>query len=302
MPTPSPSKPLRGVRILSLALNLPGPAALLRLRAMGASCLKIEPPARADAPAGAPGDPMAEYSATAYAALHEGIRTRTLDLKTERGQAALAKDLARTDVLLTSFRPSALARLGLDWKLLHRRLPALSWVSIVGGPEAQAEVPGHDLTYVAQNDLIPDLALPATLFADMSGALLASEAVLKAVLCQRTSGKGVCQQVALTEGAAWLALPRAWGLMAPSGPIGGGHAGYGLYPCRDGRVAMAALEPHFAVRLCTLAGITPFDPATTPFAPATREAIAAFLLHKTRRQLDRLAVQHDIPLHTLARG
>ncbi|MFA7558816.1 MAG: CoA transferase, partial [Hydrogenophaga sp.] len=64
-------KPLRGVRVLSLALNLPGPAALLRLKAMGAICVKAEPPAPKGAPAGTSGDPMGQYSPEAYTTLHE---------------------------------------------------------------------------------------------------------------------------------------------------------------------------------------------------------------------------------------
>src|SRR5690606_23044041 len=100
-----------GVRVLSLALNLPGPAALLRLRAMGANCTKLEPPARG----GASGDPMGQYNPSAYAQMHEGVKRLAADLKTEAGQAALHKLLSRTDVLLTSFRPSALSKLGLSW-------------------------------------------------------------------------------------------------------------------------------------------------------------------------------------------
>lgn len=295
MTTASVRHPLRGTRILSLALNLPGPAALMRLRAMGARCLKVEPPAAQGAAADAPGDPMAQYSPAAYAALHAGIPRRQLDLKSERGQAALHRELARCDLLLTSFRPSALAKLGLEWKTLQRRHPQLSLVSIVGGPAALAEVPGHDLTYLAEAGLVPGLDLPATLFADMGGALLASEAALRAVLAQRSSGRASCQQVALSEAAAWLALARQWGLSAPGGWVGGAHAGYRVYPCRDGRVAVAALEPHFAARLCAAAGL----PAGDMQAPATHQAIAGFLATRTRSQLARLAATRDIPLYTL---
>ena len=109
-------QPLKGVRVLSLCLNLPGPAALQRLRAMGASCLKFEPPPPAGAATGISGDPMSIYSASGYAALQDGIPTRVLNLKTEAGQANLHKALAKSDVLMTSFRPSALVKLGLGWK------------------------------------------------------------------------------------------------------------------------------------------------------------------------------------------
>lgn len=295
MTTTSVRRPLRGTRILSLALNLPGPAALMRLRAMGARCLKVEPPAPKGGAADAPGDPMAQYSPEAYAALHEGIPRRQLDLKSERGQAALHRELARCDLLLTSFRPAALAKLGLAWKALQRHHPQLSLVSIVGGPGAQAERPGHDLTYLAEAGLVPGLDLPATLFADMGGALLASEAALRAVLAQKSSGKASFQQVALSDAAAWLALPRDWGLTLPSGWVGGAHAGYRVYPCKDGRVAVAALEPHFAAALCAAAGL----PASDMRAPATHQAIAGFLASRTRRQLERLASERDLPLHTL---
>lgn len=299
--TIAPLKPLRGVRVLSLALNLPGPAALMRLRAMGATCVKAEPPPPPGSPAGASGDPMGRYADGAFATLHEGVRRIVVDLKSDRGQAALHKELARADVLLTSFRPSALLKLGLGWKALHKQYPALSVVAIVGAPGPRAEEPGHDLTYLADAGLVNGLELPPTLFADMGGALMASEAVLKALIARQAGkgGKGTFQEVALSDAAAWLALPRQWGLTQPSGSVGGAHAGYRVYPCKDGRVAVAALEPHFAAALCQAAGV-PLTGAGTLFEPATHAAIAAFLAGRTRRQLDRLAVQRDIPLHTLA--
>ncbi|OGB34728.1 MAG: CoA-transferase [Burkholderiales bacterium RIFCSPLOWO2_02_FULL_66_35] len=294
-----PLKPLRGVRILSLALNLPGPAALMRLKAMGATCLKAEPPGPKGAPAGTSGDPMGQYNRTAYATLHDGIKILTIDLKSDKGQARLHQELARSDVLLTSFRPSALVKLGLGWKALHKAHPQLSVVAIVGAPGARAEEPGHDLTYLADAGLITGLDLPATLFADMGGALMASEAVLQAVLVQKTSGKGSFQAVALSDAASWLALPRSWGLTQAQGAVGGAHAGYSVYPCKNGRVAVAALEPHFAAALCAAAGV-PFEGMGTMFKPDTHTAMARFLAGKTRQQLDKLAIAKDIPLHTLA--
>ena len=283
--------PLSGVRILSLALNLPGPAALMRCRRMGADCIKLEPPG---------GDPMQQYNPAAYAELHEGIALRVADLKTEAGQQALHRQLAEADVLITSFRPSALARLGLTWPALHRQHPRLSQVAIVGGPGERAEEAGHDLTYLAQSGLVNGLDLPATLYADMGGSLMASEAVLQAVLHQRGRGEGVFLDIALASAADYLALPRAWGLTQPGATIGGGHAGYRVYRCRDGRVALAALEPHFALRLCAAAGIQAQDGMQAMLEPATHEAVAAFLLARTRRELEALAVEKDIPLHTMA--
>lgn len=300
-----PTPVLEGFRILSLALNLPGPAALMRCRRMGAACVKIEPPG---------GDPMRLYSPQAYAQLHEGVEVIAADLKSEAGQAILHRELARAEMLLTSFRPTALEKLGLGWNSLHSRYPALSQVAIVGAQGAQAEAPGHDLTYLAANGLVPGLEMPATLYADMGGSLIASEAVLQAALRRQDRDAGTGQphppgrfiEVALSDAAAYLALPRAWGLThsggavgdGTGGAVGGAHAGYRVYPCKDGRVAVAALEPHFAAALCAAAGVAGSD-ARVMAAPATHQAIAGFFATRTCAELDRLAREHDIPLHTM---
>lgn len=280
------SKPLRGMRVLSLALNLPGPAALMRLRAMGATCSKLEPPA---------GDPMQAYRPEAYAALQGGVRVLQADLKSETGRQVLQRELARSDVLLTSFRPSALRRLGLDWPTLHRQYPTLCLVAIVGARGPAAEIPGHDLTYMAEHGLVQGLNLPPTLYADMGGALLAVEAVLQALMLRARQGAGVRQEVALSDAAAWLGLPRHWGLVSPTSAVGGGHAGYRVYACKDGRVAVAALEPHFAQALCAAAGLKP----ASMMAPARHRALEAWFAQQTRRTLDALAQRLDLPLHTL---
>ena len=282
-------QPLQGVRLLNLALNLPGPAALMRCRQMGATCLKLEPPG---------GDPMKQYNQAAYRQLHEHIELLTADLKTEAGQQLLHRELAQADVLLTSFRPSALAKLGLTWQALHRQHPLLSQVAIVGALGERAKTAGHDLTYLAENGLVSGLDLPATLYADMGGSLMASEAVLQAVMHRRSAGQGVFCEVALSYAAGYLALPRSWGLTQPGAAVGGGHAGYRVYRCQDGRVALAALEPHFAARLCAAAGIEAGSPQAM-FEPATHAAVAAFVLTQTRQELDALAIEKDIPLHTL---
>jgi alpha-methylacyl-CoA racemase len=286
-------RPLKGTRIVSLALNLPGPAALMRCKQMGANCTKFEPPT---------GDPMRHYNAAAYAALHVGVTCRTADLKTDAGQAALHKALTKADVLLTSFRPSALVKLGLSFKALHKQHPQLCQVAIVGSPGKKAELPGHDLTYLAEQGLVTGLDLPPTLYADMGGSVMASQAVL-AVLMQRAvkakgQGQGVFTEVALSDAAAYLALPRTWGLTLPGAAVGGGHAGYQVYACKDGRVAVAALEPHFAARLCSAAGADLTSPKEM-FGGATQKMLANFFQHKTCSALAQLGSTHDIPMHAL---
>ena len=288
-------KPLKGIRIVSLALNLPGPAALMRCRAMGATCIKVEPLAAGG------GDPMKAYNPTAYAQMHAGVRTLAFDLKTSQGQARLGLVLDKADVLLTSFRPSALKRLGLDWPQLHKRHPQLWQVAIVGATGhggAAAEVAGHDLTYLAEQGLVTGLDLPASLFADMTGSLLAVEVILGAALQAKMTAKPRQIWVSLSDAAKYAALPRRWGLTAPSGAVGGAHAGYQIYKCKDGRAAVAALEPHFAKNLCALA-----DLELTGFAAMMQSKMKADLKRWFAKQtcavLDALAEQHDLPIYTL---
>ena len=107
--------PLRGLRILSIGLNLPAPLAAQRARQLGARVRKIEPPG---------GDPVALMAASLYSELHAGVTVQRLDLGSEAGQRQLQRELARTDVLLSSFRPKAMARLGLLGATLRRRSPA----------------------------------------------------------------------------------------------------------------------------------------------------------------------------------
>ena len=134
---------------------------------------------------------------------------------------------------------------------------------------------------------------------------MASEAVLQAALVrnERYAGsgenhpQGVFIEVALADAARYLSLPRRWGLTTADGAVGGAHAGYAVYPCRDGRVAVAALEPHFAAALAKLAGVPGQDPRMRE--PATRAAVAAFFAGRTRAELDRVAHELDLPLHCM---
>ena len=105
---------LAGLRVVTTALNLPGPAACARLRDLGATVTKVEPPS---------GDPMQGFNAGWYAALHESIDVRRIDLKTPEGRAAMDALLLEADILVTAQRPSALARLGLGARALAERFP-----------------------------------------------------------------------------------------------------------------------------------------------------------------------------------
>ncbi|MDY0330283.1 MAG: CoA transferase [Thiomonas sp.] len=276
---PRSYKPLQGVRIVTLALNLPGPAAAARLRALGAKVLKIEPPG---------GDPMGQLSPDLYRAMHKGVPVRSLDLKTAEGQTALHEQLQQSDLLLTAFRPAALERLGLDRHGLAARHPHLSAVFVVGYPGRQGHLPGHDLTFQAEARLIDGAHLPTTLLADMMGAMLVSEAAMGALLHQRAQGRGALLEVALSDAAGFAAVPRALGITAPGQVLGGALPEYGVYRCADGLVAIAALEPHFQRALTQAAG------------GMTRRAIAHWCKARTAAQLSELAQQHDLPLKAWA--
>jgi alpha-methylacyl-CoA racemase len=230
--------PLNGVRVVCVAVNLPGPAAAARLAELGACVTRVEPLS---------GDPLEAVCPELYARLAAGQTLLRLDLKDPAGRAELDALLADADVLITSSRPSALARMGLDE--LEARHPDLVHVAIVGHAAPDQERAGHDLTYVAGHGLVSPPRLPQTLVADLGGAERAVTAAV-ALLVGRARGAAVrSAEVALADSAAFFALPREYGLTTPEGPLGGGSPFYGLYEAEGGWVAVAALEPHFRERL-----------------------------------------------------
>ena len=207
--------------------------------------------------------------------------------------------MAQTQVLLTSFRPGALRKLGLDWETLQARDPQLSMVRIFGATGEGADTPGHDRTYQAEAGLLPTGQMPPSLLADMTGALLASEAVLQTQMHRLRCGAGALLDVGLFEAAQWLAQPLHWGMSAPDGVVGGAHAGYRTYRCQDGMVAIAALEPHFAARLCAAAGLPARGDVATMRQATTHEAITRFVGERSVAHLREMAVLQDIPLHVI---
>jgi len=231
---------LKNIRAVSLAVNVPGPAAAARLAAMGATVTKVEPPN---------GDPLANYSAGWYKALAANQEVVTLNLKQPEGAGRLQAMLARADLLLTAQRPAALGRLSLDWPRLHGQFPRLCQVAIVGHPHPNQNLAGHDLTYAASAGLMSPPELPLTLLADLSGAEMAVSAALALLFNREKTGEGGYAEVALSEAAEGFARPLKYGLTKPGGILGGGLPGYACYAARDGFVAVAALEPHFLERL-----------------------------------------------------
>ncbi len=270
-------QPLQGYRILSLAVNVPGPVAAARLHRLGAKVTKVEPPA---------GDPLARVSHAWYEALVEGQEVIPLDLKEPHERAQLDARLARSDLLLTASRLAALERLSLDWRHLHEQFPSLSQVAIIGYPADDEHKPGHDLTYLASLGLLEPPRMPRTLLADLAGAEQTVSAALSLLLArERGLGTGY-REVSLAEAAATFAAPLQHDLSAPDGLLGGGLPSYNLYPTRDGWIALAALELHFWYRL----------QKELELDNPTYSELAAVFNSRTAREWEAWAVERDLPL------
>jgi alpha-methylacyl-CoA racemase len=245
-------KPLDGIRVLSLAINLPGPLAAARLRGLGAAVVKVEPPA---------GDPLGQALPDWYRLLHEGVDILQLDLKAAAGRTSLEEHLSGCDLLLTAIRPAALCRLGLRWEELHLRHPRLCQVALAGYPPPDEEQPGHDLTYQARAGLVVPPGLPRTCLADLAGAERAVSAALGLLLARERGQEGQLAWVYLAEAATDFAAPLRYGLTTPDGVLGGALPAYSLYRARDGWIALAALEEHFREQLLRELGLSALDRA-----------------------------------------
>jgi alpha-methylacyl-CoA racemase len=269
--------PLGDVRVLTLAVNLPGPVAASRLRGMGAAVVKVEPPG---------GDPLARMCPGYYAELSAGQEVVSLDLKDREDRASLDDYLESMDLLLTASRPAALGRLGLSWPELRARFPRLCQVAIVGHPPPDEDAPGHDLTYQARFGTLSPPGMPPVLVADLAGAERAVSAALS-LLFARERGHGAgYEQVALSDAARSFAGPLRQGLTAPGGVLGGSFAGYGLYRAQRNYVALAALEEHFWERLLGEFGIDGDD----------RGDLERIFETRTAEQWEEWAAERDLPL------
>lgn len=269
--------PLKDTRLVTLALNVPGPVAASRLVKLGASAIKVEPPS---------GDPLSRFAGSWYHSLTQQQTVVTLDLKNSRDWDELDRSLAEADLLLTSFRPSALKRLRLDWETLHRKHQNLCALNIVGYSSPDEEVPGHDLTYQARLGLLQPPQLPLTLFADLAGAERAVSVSLALLMNFARTRSAEFAQVSLYETLLDLAMPLTVGLTASNGPLGGGFPLYGLYQARKGWIAVAALEPAFAQRLTSELNLS----------EATFTNLEIIFKQRTAQEWEQWAKERDLPL------
>lgn len=272
---------LAGLRVVSLAINLPGPAAARRLLNLGADVTKVEPPN---------GDQMEFLSAPYYEELKEGQRVVRINVKEQSGRDELWALLEEADIFLTSNRPSALAKLGLDWDSLHARAPKLSHVAIVGHPGKLAELPGHDLTYQAGVGTLQPPAMPTVLLADLAGAERAAQGALAAYVAMLRTGEGSYVEISLSDVAEDLAAPARHHLTTDGGILSGVLPGYGLYESADGWLALGALEPHFWQAVQEL---LTFD--------GTHAGLQAVLKTKLGQEWEDWAKAHGVPLCVVRR-
>lgn len=263
--TAMPADCLSGIRVLDLSQYLPGPYAAQILADLGAEVVKIEPPA---------GDPMrglgprdGDGVSAFYKIVNAGKRVVRLDLKSDAGRAALETLVRGADVLLESFRPGALARLGFGYESLKSINPRLIHCALSGfgqsGPYAQRA--GHDITYMALSGGLatsgtagrPVFAHPPT--ADFAGAMQAAMTILAALLRRGRDGRGAHIDVSLSETVlGWQAMVLTGAKRTGFAPareaslLTGGAACYGIYETADKRfAALGALEEKFWVNFCT---------------------------------------------------
>ena len=258
--------------MVDLSRQLPGPFASRELLELGARVVRLLPPA---------GDPMAQLAPAWHEALNVGKETVLLDLKAkpEEGRALCAE----ADVVIESFRPGVVERLGVGPADLPDSLVYCSFTGFGRGGRHEARA-GHDLNYLGWAGVLADTApaMPPTQIADLAaGALTAVTRILAGLLERERTGRGAHIVVSMAHGSHRLVSHRLGGEPIPQ-LLTGGLACYRIYATADGRhLTIAALEPHFFARLCELLELSElvdrhFDPdAQEEIGDALAERIAS---------------------------
>jgi crotonobetainyl-CoA:carnitine CoA-transferase CaiB-like acyl-CoA transferase len=306
--------PLDGVRVLDLSRLLPGGFCSLLLADFGADVLKVEDTGLGDYIRWAtPYYEGVEDSAKSalFLALNRGKRSLRLNLKSADGREVLLRAVRESDVVLESFRPGVLDRLGVGYEAMREVNPAIVYCAITGygqdGPNRDRS--GHDMNYLGLVGLLGltgDAGGPpvqaAGQIADLGGgALMAAFGILAALRERDRSGEGQLVDVSMADGAlAWLALVAARGLAEDVAPrrgeleLAGALVCYRPYECADGWVTLAALEPKFWQAWCR--GVGREDLIEQQFSRPgsdTHRAVEAIFAARTREQWRAFASEHD---------
>ena len=305
---------LSGIRVLDLSRLLPGGFCSLLLADFGAQVLKVEDTGMGDyirwSPPYHEGADDSAKSAL-FLSLNRGKRSIRVNLKEERGREVLLRLVREHDVLLESFRPGVMERLGVGYERLREENPGLVYCAISGygqdGPYTTRS--GHDLNYLGLNGLLGlsgDAGGPpvqsAGQIADLGGgALMAAFGILAALREREGSGEGQLVDVSMFDGSlSWLAMVAAKYLCDGQVPgrgdneLSGRLICYRPYACRDGWVTLGALEPKFWQAWCL--GVGREDLIERQFEPPGSEAhreVEAIFLERTRDQWHEFAEHHD---------
>jgi alpha-methylacyl-CoA racemase len=291
------------MRVLDFSRLLPGPYCSRILADFGFEVIKIEPPGGGDWARYAPPLDPETGQGLLFQHLNRGKKSLTVNLKTDEGRAILLKLSETADVLLESFRPGVMKRLGLGYETLAQVNPRLVYCALSGyGPGGPyRERAGHDLNYQGLTGLL-DLtgprdgppSMPGVPLADLTGGLWVATGILMALLERESSGQGQRVGGSLLGGALSL-LPLAisqWKGGEPpargAGPLSGAVVCYNLYQTRDGGyMSLSAPEPEFWAAFCQAVGRE--DLMGEQFSPAlpgepTYDQLCALFLTRTRQE------------------
>ena len=293
---------LEGLRVLDLSRLLPGGFCSLLLADFGADVIKVEDTRAGD---------YLRADGPAFLALNRGKRSISVDLKHPEGREALLRLARDADVLLESFRPGVMERLGVGYPRLREENPRLVYCAITGygqdGPFALRA--GHDTNYLARIGLLGLTGDPdgppvqsAGQIADLGGgALMAAFGILAALRERDRSGEGQLVDVSMTDGAlSWLAMDAARVLAGEAAPargragLAGGLICYRPYRCADGWVAFGALEPKFWAAWCR--GVGREDLVEQQFEPVgsdTHREVERVFAGRTRAEWEAFNDEHD---------
>jgi crotonobetainyl-CoA:carnitine CoA-transferase CaiB-like acyl-CoA transferase len=290
-------RPLEGLRVLDLSRLLPGPCATMVLADLGAQVDKVEDPQGGDYLRFMP--PQHEGLNAPFRMLNRGKRSLVLDLKKPQARETFLRLVPRYDVIVESFRPGVMSKLGLGYDVLAAANPRIVVCAITGygqnGPLAHRA--GHDINYLARAGVLgltgPEGGPPQIFgvqLADIAGALFGVQGILAALVARATTGKGRFVDVSMCEAAmpfATFGLMSAFAGDAVSGglsALAGAIAPFGTYTTKDGRaMALGALEPKFWLAFCAAVGIEGdmIAMAPGPHQPELKAKLRAIFADKT---------------------
>jgi crotonobetainyl-CoA:carnitine CoA-transferase CaiB-like acyl-CoA transferase len=302
-------KPLDGIRVVDLSRLLPGPFATQILVDLGAEVIKVEEPSGGDYLRHMPPH-LDDGTCVLFHALNRGKKSVCLDLKRAADVTHFEKLIDSADVVVESFRPGVLEKLGLAPGDLLARHPRLVVCSISGYAQEGAYrlKAGHDVNYLARAGALGMMSEPTLLpiqVADLAGgAQPAVMSILAALLGRGKSGKGALLDVSMTHQVAGLLASSYARAQAGERPLGDGHdvlvgrvPCYAIYPCRDGFMSVGSLEPKFWQGLCAALEMPALvDRGMDPFADGddVRAQLTAKFRAKTRAEWTEVFAKHDV--------